>query len=798
MRFPSPSSRLVHRVLLVALVCVLCGLPSVFAQTAPTQRAVKILGVSVEGAVSSDPTTIILTSGLKPGDELVIPSDQTMKSINQLWAMKLFSSIEIVIDKEVGDGVYLKIVVQEYPRLETLVIRGNDELSEDDIRGKVGMVRGQLLRPQDFDRIRVKLRKAYEEKGYLLATIRLTTEADTQRANRAHLIVDIDEGEEVSVQSIAFEGNEAFSDGDLRGAMEETSEKQWWKFWSSASFDAKKYEKDKELVLEKYREAGYLDAEILSDTITYNEDKDEMSILLRVAEGRPYYVRSLAWVGNTVFSDSVLSDRLGLEKGGVFNQKKMEENLRGNREQSDVASLYMDRGYLAFNYQPEIQRVGADSVDLRILINERNQFRIGHVWIKGNTKTDDKVIRRVLYTWPGDYFSRSAIIRSIRELATLNYFNPESIKPEPMGVNDSTVDVMYSVEERSSDTFNASIGYSGTFGATGAVGLTFNNFSLARPLAGGSGQILNLEWQFGEAARFRILSLSFTEPWFMDTPTAIGFSIYDERQQYNFDLRRTGISLNLGRRMRWPDDFVRADWYLRYQSLNVINGGSYYDTGVYDQVSFTQVLSRNSLDSPIFPSSGSKIALTTEISGGPLPGSVDYHKHNLELNWFTPLLSIGDQPRMTLYTGAEFGFIKGFQSDSYIPPIEYFYMGGNGLQIQTKPLRGYEDRSVGPTVRGLVRGGRAFARYVAELRFALTLNPMPVYVLGFAEAGNTWLNEQLMDPFDLKRSAGFGARLLIQGVGLIGFDYGYGFDDVEPKDGKADGWHFHFQFGRGF
>jgi outer membrane protein insertion porin family len=365
-------------------------------------------------------------------------------------------------------------------------------------------------------------------------------------------------------------------------------------------------------------------------------------------------------------------------------------------------------------------------------------------------------------------------------------------------VDDSTVNLQYGIEERSSDTFNASVGYSGTFGATGALGLTFNNFNIAEPLSGGAGQVLNFEWQFGEASRFQIFSLSFTEPWFLDSPTTIGFSLYDERQNYAFDLRRTGASLNLGRRFAWPDDFVRADWFLRYQQLNVINGGSFYGTGVYSQVSVTQVVSRNSLDSPVFPTSGSRFILSTEISGGFLPGTVDYHKHNLSFDWFTPLMYSADMNRLTLYTGAEFGFLKGFKSDSYIPPIEYYYMGGNGLQIQTKPLRGYEDRSIGPLERGEVSNGTVYARFVTELRFALTLNPMPLYVLAFAEAGNVWKNERSLDLFDLRRSAGLGARLLIQGVGLIGFDYGYGFDDVQPKDGQPDGWHFHFQFGRGF
>ncbi len=787
------------RLSLVLALLLLVGTADAQQPLMPQQRVYKILGISVDGAKTADPGAIIMNSGLRTGDELIVPSDQTAKAVTQLWQMRLFSFIEIVIDRQIAEGVYLIIRVTEYPRLERIEIHGNDEFSEEDIRSKIGLVRGQLLRPQDFDRIKRKLRSAYEEKGYLLATIDMSTVTDSTAAgNRAVLNVNIDEGNEVKVASITFSGNTALDDGTLRGAMDETKEKTWWKFWASAKFDRKNYEKDKDLIVNEYREQGYMDAEILSDSIWYNDDRDEMSIHITVSEGRQVFLRDIHWRGNTVYPDSFLTARLGFLRGDVFNQVKFDENLKGNRDQSDVASLYLDRGYLGFNAQGENIRVAPDSIDVDILVSERNQFRIGHVQIRGNGKTYDKVIRRVLYTWPGDYFSRSAIIRSIRELATLNYFNPETIRPEPAPVNDSTVDVLYNVEERSSDTFNASVGYSGTFGATGALGLTFNNFNIAAPLTGGAGQILNIEWQFGEASRFRIFSLSFSEPWFMDTPTSVGFSIYDERQQYNFDLQRTGASINLGRRFRWPDDYTRADWYIRYQRLNVIDGGGFYDAGNYTQVSLTQVLSRNSLDSPVFPSQGSRISLSTEISGGFLPGSVDYHKHNFAVDWFTPIMKIADQNRLTFYAGTEWGLVKRFESDSYIPPIEYFFMGGNGLQIQTKQLRGYEDRSIGPRSRGLVSGGTIFTRHVAEMRFALTINPMPVYILAFAEAGNVWKDASTFDPFDIKRSAGLGARLLIQGVGLIGFDYGYGFDDVEPQDGQPDGWHFHFQFGRGF
>lgn len=787
----------VCKVVVLAAVLALGALTGATAQQSP-QKIYKLLGLSVEGNVTSDAGTIIATSGLRIGDEIVVPGDMTAKAIVNLWSLRLFRDVQLVVDRELNEGVFLKIRVVEYPRLERLVITGNDEFSEDELRTKIGLVKGQIVRPQDFDVLRRKLVRSYEEKGYMLATVNFREEPDTTAVNRTILNVEIDEGPEVAVAGISFTGNTRFTEGELRGAMDETTQKTWWKFWSSNRFDRKNYEKDKQLIVDLYRENGYLDAEVVSDSIWYGADREDMYIRMTINEGRPSYVRRILFRGNTIYSDSLLLARLDFREGDLFNAVKFEQNLKGNKDQTDVASVYLDNGYLRFYAQDERLRVAADSIDVIITITESNKFRIGHVLIAGNTKTQDKVIRRVLYTVPGDYFSRSAIFRSIRELATLNYFNPEAIRPEPSLVNDTTVNVSYSVEERSSDTFNASVGYSGTFGATGAFGLTFNNFNIAAPLSGGAGQILNFEWQFGEASRFRIFSLSFTEPWFMDTPTSIGFSLYDERQQYNFDLRRTGASINLGRRFAWPDDFMRGDWFVRYQQLNVINGGYFYDTGNYTQVSLTQVLSRNSLDSPIFPSQGSRIALTTEISGGILPGTVDYHKHNLSFDWFTPLMKVGDQNRLTLYTGAEYGFIKGFESSSYIPPIEYYYMGGNGLQIQTRQLRGYEDRSIGPREQGNVIGGRIFARYVAELRFALTINPLPVYVLGFAEAGNVWRDERFVDPFDLKRSAGVGARLLIQGVGLIGFDYGYGFDDVEPRDGEPDGWHFHFQFGRGF
>ncbi len=778
-------------------------LPStVFAQRGSAPEVYKILGMSVEGNTMADPAAIIANTGLKVGDEITVPGDQVGQAIRKLWSLKIFSDIEIAIDRKVGDGVFLVIRVRELPRYERTEITGNDEIDTDDIMKKITLIRGQVLPPQDLPKIRKQITKLYEDDGYLLAKINVGTVPVDTSQNRVVLTIDIDEGNPVRVAHINFEGNTAFDDGDLRGEMDEITEKAWWNIFSSNRFDRKKYEDDKKLIIQFYRKSGYRDAEILRDSIWYSNNKEDMSILMWVYEGPQYHIRRITWEGNTVYTDQLLNGRLNIAPGEVYNAQKLEQNLRGNEAQTDVSSLYLDNGYLTFNLEPVETRVADDSIDLQIKVYERNKFRIGYVAIKGNTKTQEKVIRRELLTVPGDYFNRGAIIRSVRQLSVLNYFNPEKIKPdyqlEPDG---ETVNLTYEVEEKSSDNINASVGYSGAFGFTGALGFTINNFSILEPLRGGAGQILNFEWQFGEASIYRTFTIGFTEPWLFDTPTLLGVSLYDTRQRYTFDLRQLGGSIRVGRRFKWPDIYFRGDWILTAQHNDVINGNGIYTEGISSQVSITQVITRNSIDNPIFPSSGSNVSLSTELSGGPLPGTINFHKWNLSAEWYTPMFGTN---RAALYLSSTYGYLSAFDEKSPVPPIELFFMGGTGLgYISTTPLRGYDDQTVGPkNSRGQALGGRAMTKQTMELRFALALNPIPIYVLGFAEAGNVFESLPKADFFDLKRSVGIGARLLINPIGLIGFDYGYGFDDVSGAnglpDGIPDGWRFHFVFGRGF
>lgn len=799
----------------------------------------KVLGISVEGNKSSDASTIIVSTGLKVGDEIQVPGDKTINAIKNLWALNIFSDIQILIDKQLADGVFLLIKVQEYPRVEKVVLSGNDEIDTDDIEKKITFLRGTILKPQEVAKIQQKVNALYEDEGYFNTVITpkyynyftadtisddifvkwrntqdLSDEYElkysSSEAKSSNLInkikdrillkLDIKEGEKVKVREIEFLNNTAYDDGDLRGAMDEISEAKWWKFWSSGKFDPKKYKKDKESIIKFYHKNGYRDAEILSDSLIYSNNKKDLKIVMDVYEGPQYKVRNINWEGNTVYPDAVLNERLDFAAGDVYNLERFDQNLRGNEKQSDVSALYLDNGYLTFNLQTKETKIGVDSIDIDIRVEERNQFKIGRVDINGNDKTKDKVIRRELYTIPGDYFNRGLLFRSVQNLANLQYFNVEKLYGAE-GIStklssDSTVDVSFNVEEKSSDYLNASVGYSGSFGFSGAIGVTLTNFSIAEPFKLGGGQVLSFNWQFGVGNLYRTFSLGFTEPWMFDSPTSVGAELFDTRQQYIYDLRQSGATLRVGRRLKWPDDFFYVQGRFKFQYNNIIEGLSYYPEGKYNQFTLGAMLSRRNLDNPIFPSIGSSFQLDMEMSGGPLlPGEVDYVKINFTAEWYRRLLNSN---RLALYTIADLGYITELVDGTTINPFEKFWMGGNGLIIATTPLRGYDDRKVGPrNAAGELIGGYIKAKFGAEIRLAVTLEPIPLYLLAFAEAGNVFENFKKTDIFDLRRSVGVGARIMINPIGLIGFDLGYGFDR-KLTDGEDPSWMFHFQFGKGF
>ena len=428
-----------NRLLILILACLF----SILTFPQGVQKSYKILGISVEGNKSADAATIVANSGLKVGSEIQVPGDQTLNAIKQLWALNIFSDVQILIEREINEGVFLLIKVQEYPRLERVVIEGNDEISTDDIEKKVTYLRGTVLSPQSIAKLKIRIKDLYTEDGYLNAKIidniyeyvsadtvdediivtwrnkkdfsdeykytyesseRIYSDLISKIKERVLLKLTIEEGDEVIVRKIEFNGNEVFDDGDLAGEMDETKESVWWKFWTSAQFKPKEFEKDKQLVVDYYRKNGYRDAEILNDTLIYSNNNKDLKIVIDVYEGPQYKVRNISFEGNTVYPDYVLRERLDFAKGDVYNYEKFQRNLHGNESQTDISALYLDNGYLTFNVQSEEKKVAPDSIDFHIRIDERNQFKVSRVDIAGNTKTKDKVIRRELYTIPGDYF----------------------------------------------------------------------------------------------------------------------------------------------------------------------------------------------------------------------------------------------------------------------------------------------------------------------------------------------------------------------------------------------------------
>lgn len=824
------------KILLIILIFSI----SSFAQQDNTRKVYKILGISVEGNVLSDANTILFNSGLKVGQDIEIPGEQTVNAIKNLWNLGIFNDIQILSDKIVGNGIYILIKVKEAKKLEQVVYEGNDELSTSDLEKKVVISSGQTLKEQDLYAIRYKIKAAYEEESYMRAKIETIIyefdNADTIKnelvvnwknindpkdifqnkydlrktygnvlrriKDRVILKIKIDEGDVVKVKKIEFTGNKNFSDDDLKDEFKETVEKKWWKFWSSAKFKKKKYEEDKELLKKFYKKNGFKDFEIINDTLIYSEDKKTVTLRIDVYEGVKYKVRNITWEGNTIYTADELNERLDFKKGDVYDIERFTQNLRGNQKQNDVSALYLDNGYLGLNIRPNETVVGIDSVDINIKVYEGTRFKIGRVDVAGNTKTKDKVIRRELYTIPRDYFSRAAIMRSIQQLSNLQYFNVEKLYQEGVDyapANDSTVNITYKVEEKSSDYLNASVGYSGSFGFSGMVGVTLTNFSIAEPFQMGAGQILNFNWQFGVSNYYRTFSLGFTEPWFMDTPTLLGFEVFDTRQNYVYELAQTGGTVRFGRRLKWPDDYFYFSSYFKYQNNDIKYGGGYYATGKSEQYTLGLGLSRKDIDNPIFPSQGSNISLDIDISGGPfLPGNVDYYKLYLKNEWYKRLFG---SSRLAIYAGSEFGFLDKFNWDTKINPFEYFFMGGNGMIIATTPLRGYDDRTVGPRRYSgnegyIVVGGSTLIKHTFEIRAAASLEPVPIYFIAFAEAGNVFYDLKSTNFFDLRRAIGFGARLLINPVGLVGFDFGYGFDKRDV-DGGSPTLKFHFQFGKG-
>jgi outer membrane protein insertion porin family len=743
----------------------------------------KLLGLSVTGITTSEAGVVKLSSGLNEGSNVTV--DDVQRAVKQLWALGIFSDIRILQDLRTAEGVFLSIQVKEYPRLEKVDISGNKKIKTEDIEKELSLFRGQVVNPSQIAKAKKQLQKTYAEKGYTLARIQIASE-ETDKPNRVSLKVRADEGRKVQIKRIRFDGNAAYEDKKLRKQMKETKENGWFR---GGDFDKEKYEEDKEKVLAFYRNHGYRDAEIMGDTLYYDADKKDLFIDLSVHEGRRYVFGDVSFHGHALFDERQLRSMLAFSPGEPFSQEDFEKTV-GEK----IGGAYSDLGYISAQVQP-IETLRGDTVDIRFAIQEGQPYSIRKIHITGNNRTKERVIRREVRIRPGDVFSKELLVRSARELMMLNYF--ANVVPDGAPVGENQMDLSFKVEEKSTDTANLSAGYSELYKLIGSVGLGMNNLF-------GNGQRLSLDWNFGRF--YRSFNLGFTEPWFRSTPTLIGFDLFDTKSDayyIPYSHQSRGASLRFGRRFAWPDNYFRGDWIYRIDEIKLSNFSDYIResnpngivTEQYPLISsgITQIISRNSLDQPEFPTQGSSVSLQNEIAGGPLGGNVGYHKHLFSAEYFVPTFI----PKLVLLARAQAGYMDKLTGSGRIPYLEYFYMGGSGLS-RSIPLRGYEDPLAGGGYYSYeYEGGKSMFKTTAELRFPILPNPT-MYGLLFAEAGNTWKDLAHTDPFDLRRSVGVGARIYMPMIGMIGFDYAYGFDHLDANGDKSGQWKPHFVFGRSF
>ena len=593
----------------------------------------------------------------------------------------------------------------------------------------------------------------------------------------------------------------------MRRILKETKQRNLW-LLKIGEFKSDKYDEDKQLLVDFYNKEGYRDFEVVSDSIHYSEDNKHLYLNLELYEGPRYKFREITFTGNTLFTIEQLRLVLGIKSGDYYNKQDLQMAVYDR-----VNGLYMDRGYLYFNIVPQEIPVSEDEIDLLLNITENHQVSVGRINIVGNDRTHENVIRRELKIYPGDIFSREALIRSQREIFIMNYFS--DVVPDIVPYSDDEVDVEVTVEEKSSDRANLSFSISQTYGLIGGGGIEFNNFR-------GRGQQMKVSYQQGtnysiygtRTNAYKSASISFTDPWIFDSPNLVGASLfYTERgysssyYYYPYDLTQRGGSLRWGRRFRWPDNYFRGTWMFAASKKEYFNLDEDYLQRVLlgqdktTNVSLTQVISRDSRDAPEFPTKGSVLNWTATLAGWFLGGTEHFVKNLFSLDYYTPTFW-----KLVLYNHVELGIIQKIRENSIIPPDERFIMGGAGMVYGTS-LRGYADNAISPVPNNATGssysywGGESMFKYTLEYRVPISENPT-IYGLLFAEAGNTWMDLKTTDPFNLRRSAGFGVRFYMPALGMIGVDLGYGFDDIDPEGytgyGQPEGWKTHFIFGMPF
>lgn len=860
---------------------------------AKTPRRYVIQDIKVTGAKFFDPAIVISVSGLAVGDEVTLPGgDLFAKAINRLWGQNMFSNINVFITRVEGRNIFIEIVATERPMLSSFRFRGVRKTEADELKDKIGVFQNRVV----TDNMRLNaienIRKYYIEKGFMQISAKINEIPDPRNAGKMIFEFDVNKGKKIRIENINFFGQETVSERDLKSKLKGTKEmsrftfhppkvespygtvtkpsfnefirtkgylhpskikdalEPWFRFklFANAKFNEKKYLEDKEKILTYLNSQGFRDAQILSDT-QYVNARGNLHVDFKVDEGRKYYFGNINWKGNTKYSDSILSLILNIKKGDTYNIETLNKRLGKelSQEGGDVSSLYMDDGYLFFQIDPVETAVYNDTIDYEIRLREGPQATIKNVNISGNEKTKEYVIRRELRTVPGEKFSRSDLIRSQREIVNLGYFEQEKLGLQPVpNQEDGTVDINYSVVEKSSDQLELSAGWGGGIGLTGTLGITFNNFSVKNffkketwdPLPSGDGQKLSVRFQ-SNGRFFRSLNASFTEPWLGGKKrNSFTLSVYNNKFSNAFNpftgmfdrnysdssfLKTTGATIALGKQLKWPDDFFTLVTSVSYVNYNARNYPIFpgFNRGNSTNINLKIALSRSSIDQPIFPRSGSNFILSGQftppwsyirgINEGDIFKLVEYHKWRFNGEWFVPLTKATGAEKnrqLVLRVAIKYGFIGRYNQKLPISPFERFQVGDAGLTNNFGILgydivahRGYpvyesSDPTVNPDQQQASRFFTIFNKYTMEARYPLVTNPSStIFALAFYEAANGWYSFKDYNPFRLRRSVGLGMRFFLPMFGLLGFDYGIGLDRMTSGGRLKDAARFTFMLG---
>mgnify|MGYP000504164071 FL=1 len=840
-----------HILYFFLLTASILGANDAYAQdTAFDKGKVYTLGeINVTGVKSFSPQTVVAYTGLRTGQQIQIPGEEISATINKLWKLELFSDIEFFITKIDGDVADLELYIQELPTLSDYTIKGIKKGKVESIVKDTDIKKGKKLSKNFLSTTKNYIENKYKKDGFLNAKVTIDTKPDTTGVNNQKLLVSLDRGDRVKVRSVTFEGNEIFKRKKLRKKLKNTKLEIPGRFWKRSKYIEADFEEDLKSLVDFYKEKGYRDARIVSDTIKIDNNKIDINIAIQ--EGNKYYFGEIDFIGNSVYSDAQLSRVLGLKSGDTYNgvllRKRIADQTKPDGE--DLTNLYQNNGYLFSSINPVEVSAANDTIDFEIRITEGKPAYFNRITVRGNDRTNDHVIFREIRTRPGELYSKDKVVRSVRELGQLGFFDAENISPDFKDVdpNAGTVDIEYGLTEKGASQIELQGGYGGG-GFIGTLGLSFNNFSMRniwnkkeyKPVPMGDGQQLSLRLQ---ASRFfETYSFSFAEPWLGgEQPVRFSTSI-SQTTQYRYDFttgladknqyfKIRGINLGLAKRLQVPDDYFTLSQTIGYQYFDLNNyytGLFTFGDGVSNNLFYAIALSRNNTyTNPIFPVGGSTFTIGAKFTlpysllgdtdfadlknqpefqdanGNPNNAKIDqekfrwleYYKLNFEGTWYTRIID-----KLVLKTHAEFGFLGTYNSDRGSIPFERYYLGGDGLAQfavdgrEVIGLRGYENQSLSSR-----DGSTVYNKFSLELRYPITLKPSAsIFALSFLEAGNGYNNFREFNPFNSKRSAGLGIRIFMPAFGLLGIDFGYGFDSPLENDLNPHGWETHFIIGQQF